>query len=79
LAHLVSNASKSLATLSNFTNNTLSKIEMNIFDFYSLSDIFEDRQKDLFGEHGFGNIVYQVEDLAKKLDLYEISQFTPGK
>ncbi|MBO9541436.1 hemerythrin domain-containing protein [bacterium] len=40
-------------------------------------DIFEDKEKALFGTNGFENMVSQVADLEKAMGLYELSQFTP--
>lgn len=44
-----------------------------------LGDKFEDEEKAFFGEHGFENIVHQVENIEKELGIYELDQFTPGK
>ena len=40
-------------------------------------DRFEDREHQLFGEHGFENIVSQVAELEKTLGIYDLGQFTP--
>jgi hemerythrin-like domain-containing protein len=42
-----------------------------------LGEQFEEREHELFGEHGFEEMVSQVAQLEKSLDIYELSQFTP--
>jgi hemerythrin-like domain-containing protein len=46
-------------------------------EYDSLGDIFEDKEQQLFGKNGFEKIVGEVENLEKKLGIYELSQFTP--
>ncbi|HBN07806.1 MAG TPA: hypothetical protein DD435_03860 [Cyanobacteria bacterium UBA8530] len=41
------------------------------------SDIFEDKEHELFGPRGFEEIVDQVANLEKALGIYDLSQFTP--
>ncbi len=48
-------------------------------EFQKLGDRFEDREKDLFGKGGFEHIVAEVAELEKRLNLYELSRFTPKK
>ncbi len=48
-------------------------------EFYKLGDRFEDREKDLFGEGGFERIVGQVAELENRLNIHELSRFTPKK
>jgi len=46
-------------------------------EFDEMGDRFEDKEHQLFGEHGFENIVTQVAEFEKTLGIYDISQFTP--
>jgi hemerythrin-like domain-containing protein len=46
-------------------------------EFDKLGDQFEDRERALFGENGFARIVSEVAELERKLNLYELSRFTP--
>ena len=50
---------------------------MTAKEFDEMGDRFEDREQQLFGEHGFENIVAQVAEFEKKLGIYDLSQFTP--
>jgi hemerythrin-like domain-containing protein len=43
----------------------------------ALGDDFEKKEEELFGEEGFFNVVDQVAQLEKKLNLYDLAQFTP--
>jgi hemerythrin-like domain-containing protein len=45
------------------------------YDAYS--DLFEDKEHQLFGPNGFEDIVGQVAELEKALGILELSQFTP--
>lgn len=45
--------------------------------FDKLGDQFEDRERALFGENGFARIVSEVAELERKLNLSELSRFTP--
>lgn len=40
-------------------------------------DLFEDRERDLFGPRGFEHVVLQVADLEKALGLQDLARFTP--
>jgi hemerythrin-like domain-containing protein len=42
-----------------------------------LGDQFEDKEHQLFGDHGFEDIVEQVAGMEKTLGIYDLSQFTP--
>lgn len=42
-----------------------------------LGDIFEAKEHELFGEHGFETMVDTVALLEKELGIYELAQFTP--
>ncbi len=46
-------------------------------EFAKLGDQFEDRENALFGENGFARIVSEVAELERKLNLYDLSRFTP--
>jgi len=46
-------------------------------EFDKLGDQFEDRERALLGENGFARIVSEVAELERKLNLYELSRFTP--
>jgi hemerythrin-like domain-containing protein len=50
---------------------------MTAKEFDKLGDQFEDREHQLFGEHGFEKIVAQVAEIEKSLGIYDLSQFTP--
>ncbi|MGD0517473.1 MAG: hemerythrin domain-containing protein [Thermoguttaceae bacterium] len=45
-------------------------------DYDVMGDKFEDLEHKLFGEHGFENVVGQVAELEKTLEIYELSKFT---
>jgi hypothetical protein len=42
-----------------------------------LSESFEDKEDELFGEGGFEKIVGEVTGIEKRLGIFELSQFTP--
>jgi hemerythrin-like domain-containing protein len=42
-----------------------------------LGEQFEEKEHQLFGEHGFENIVVQVAEFEKTLGIYDLGQFTP--
>jgi len=46
-------------------------------EYDSLGEKFEDKENELFGEHGFEKVVEEVAGLEKSIDIYELSQFTP--
>lgn len=46
-------------------------------EYDKLGDIFEDREHQMFGEEGFEKTVRQVEEIEKKLGIYNLNQFTP--
>jgi hemerythrin-like domain-containing protein len=46
-------------------------------DFERMGDQFEDREKDLFGENGFGQIVTKVAGMERDLGIFELSRVTP--
>ena len=50
-------------------------VSQNEYD--SLGEQFEKRETDLFGPNGFELMVHRVEDIEKKLDIYNLSKFTP--
>jgi hypothetical protein len=50
---------------------------MTAKEFDEMGDRFEDKEHQLFGEHGFENIVAQVAEFEKALGIYDLSQFTP--
>jgi len=43
--------------------------------FDELGDTFETKERDLFGENGFENVVGRVAKLEKSLGIYDLSQF----
>lgn len=45
-------------------------------EFQALGEKFENRERELFGDQGFGKIVDSVADIEKKLGLYDLSQYT---
>jgi hemerythrin-like domain-containing protein len=46
-------------------------------EFDELGEKFEDREKELFGRDGFEKILTSVAEIEKKLDIYDLSSFTP--
>ena len=46
-------------------------------EYDSLGEKFEDKEDELFGEHGFEKVVEEVSRLEKLMGIYELSQFTP--
>lgn len=50
---------------------------MTAKEFDEMGDRFEEKEHQLFGEHGFENIVGQVAEFEKTLGIYDLSQFTP--
>ena len=46
-------------------------------EFDALGEEFEKKEDQLFGDEGFFKVVGQVEELEKKLGIYELAQFTP--
>jgi hemerythrin-like domain-containing protein len=50
---------------------------MTAKEFDELGDRFEDKEHQLFGEHGFEDIVARVAEFEKTLGIYDLSQFTP--
>jgi hemerythrin-like domain-containing protein len=50
---------------------------MTAKEFDEMGDRFEDKEHQLFGEHGFEDIVAQVAEMEKVLGIYDLSQFTP--
>jgi hemerythrin-like domain-containing protein len=45
--------------------------------FDEMGDQFEDREHQLFGEHGFEDIVGRVASIEKTLGIEDLAQFTP--
>lgn len=43
-----------------------------------LGEAFEDREHQLFGEHGFEQVVGQVADLERALAIHDLASFTPA-
>ena len=50
---------------------------MTAKEFDVMGDQFEEKEHQLFGEHGFEDIVAQVAEFEKSLGIYDLSQFTP--
>lgn len=46
-------------------------------EYDSLGEDFEKNEQKLFGKDGFERIVNEVAEIEKKLNIYELSQFTP--
>lgn len=46
-------------------------------DYDKMGDKFEDKEKELFGQNGFENIVERVSQIEQHLGIYDIKQFTP--
>jgi hypothetical protein len=49
---------------------------MTAKEFDEMGDRFEEREHQLFGEHGFEDVVAQVAEFEKTLGIYELHQFT---
>jgi hemerythrin-like domain-containing protein len=43
-----------------------------------LGEQFEDREHEIFGEHGFESVVTEVADLEKALGIHDLASFTPA-
>ncbi len=50
---------------------------MTTKEYDDLGEQFEEQEHQLFGEHGFDDIVGQVTEFEKTLGIYDLSQFTP--
>lgn len=50
---------------------------MTTKEYDDLGEQFEDREHQLFGEHGFEDIVGQVTEFEKTLGIYDLGKFTP--
>jgi hemerythrin-like domain-containing protein len=46
-------------------------------EYNELGETFEDREEQLFGKGGFENIVSQVEEIERSLNIYDLSRFVP--
>jgi hemerythrin-like domain-containing protein len=46
-------------------------------EYDELGDVFEKKENEIFGEHGFEEMVDRVASIEKKLGIYELSRFTP--
>jgi hemerythrin-like domain-containing protein len=46
-------------------------------EYEELGDTFEDKERELFGEGGFGKVVDRVAGIEKRLGIEELAQFTP--
>ena len=45
-------------------------------EFKDLSEKFEDREHELFGENGFEKMVKRITSIEKDLGIYHLDQFT---
>jgi hemerythrin-like domain-containing protein len=45
--------------------------------YMKLGELFEDKEHELFGKDGFENIVEQITNIEKQLNIYNLSEFTP--
>jgi hemerythrin-like domain-containing protein len=50
---------------------------MTAKQFDAMGDRFEEKEHQLFGPHGFEDIVARVAEFEKKLGIYDLAQFTP--
>ncbi|MGA2265227.1 MAG: hemerythrin domain-containing protein [Phycisphaerae bacterium] len=46
-------------------------------EYDKLGDVFEDKERELFGDRGFEKMVDRVADIEKSLGIYDLAQFTP--
>lgn len=46
-------------------------------EYKAMGDIFEQKERVLFGENGFEKMVGQVEEIEKQLEIHDLSKFTP--
>lgn len=46
-------------------------------EYEKLSDLFEETEEELFGEHGYEKMLAQVENIEKELEIYDIEKVTP--
>jgi hemerythrin-like domain-containing protein len=45
-------------------------------EYHELGEQFEEREHALFGEHGFADVVAEVADLERRLDIRDLDRFT---
>jgi hypothetical protein len=43
-----------------------------------LGEEFEEKEHQLFGEHGFEHVVSQISDFERALGIYDLASFTPA-
>lgn len=48
-------------------------------EYEDLGEKFEDKERELFGKDGFEGVVRQISEIEKKVGLYDLAQFTPGR
>ena len=48
-------------------------------EFEELGDLFEDFEHQLFGEHGFEDMIKKLASIEKELNLSDLNQFTPQR
>lgn len=46
-------------------------------EYAHLGEVFEDRERKLFGKNGFETVVAKIADLEKSLGIYDLGKFTP--
>jgi hemerythrin-like domain-containing protein len=46
-------------------------------EYDELGDLFEKKENEMFGEHGFETMVDRVASIERKLGIYELARFTP--
>lgn len=46
-------------------------------EYEKLGDIFEEKERELFGKEGFEGIINQISHIEKSLDIYNLDNYTP--
>jgi len=46
-------------------------------EYQAMGDIFEQKERVLFGENGFEKMVGQMDEIEKQLEIYDLAKFTP--
>lgn len=47
-------------------------------EYEHMGEVFEDKERQLFGEDGFEKMVDRVASIERKLGIYDLARFTPG-
>lgn len=50
---------------------------VTVQEYALLGELFEEKEHNLFGIHGFKNILTRITDMEKELDIYDLAKFIP--